>query len=99
MTRIKTITHCALALFLTASFTIPLADAQPGQGGQGGGRGGPPEEAFEACADKADGDACSFSGRRGDVEGSCVIPRNEEETLVCAPADRGGKAQQDRDSG
>ena len=77
--------NVALALILAASVSIPLANAEPGE--RGARRGGPPQEAFEACVGKVEGDACSFSGRRGEAEGTCFIPPHDEEALVCAPAD------------
>ncbi|MFT4521061.1 MAG: hypothetical protein ACI9JM_003473 [Halioglobus sp.] len=48
-------------------------------------RRGPPEQAFEACADQAEKGACSFSGRRGDVPGTCIVPPHADAELVCAP--------------
>ena len=42
----------------------------------------PPPAAFDACKDKAEGDACSFEGRKGTVNGSCR-PAHKSETLVC----------------
>ncbi len=49
-----------------------------------GGRRGAPPEAVEACENLSEGDSCSFSGRRGSVEGSCIKPQ-QEEVLACAP--------------
>lgn len=72
-------------LILVAGLSMPAANAVPGE--RDGRRGGPPPEAFEACAEKVEGDACSFSGRRGDAEGSCIVPPRGEEGLVCTPAD------------
>ena len=87
MTHSRSYINLALTLMLAASLSIPLANAEPG--GRDGRRGGPPQEAFDACVDKVEGDACSFSGDRGDAEGSCIVPPRGEETLVCAPADGG----------
>ena len=75
-----------LVMLLTSCLSIPLANAEPGE--RDGRRGGPPQEAFDACVGLVEGDACSFSGDRGDAEGSCIVPPRGEETLVCAPADR-----------
>ena len=72
------------SLMLVATIAIPAAQAQSGERG---GRRGPPPEALEACTDKVEGDACSFSGPRGDVEGSCIVPPRGEESLICGPAD------------
>lgn len=60
---------------------------QQTRGGPGGGqrRRGPPEEAFEACNGKSEGDACAFSDRRENVEGVCEIPRRGEDGLICSP--------------
>lgn len=46
---------------------------------------GPPPEALEACASLSEGDACAFSGRRGDMNGFCFAPPKEEAALACAP--------------
>lgn len=78
--------NIVLALVLASCVSIPLANADPGE--RGARRGGPPQEAFDACVGKVEGDACTFSGRRGDVEGTCIIPPRDEEVLVCAPEDR-----------
>jgi hypothetical protein len=68
-----------LATYLTAT----IAHAQPDQ--QSGKRRGPPPQAFEVCADQAEGAACSFSGHHGDITGSCIAPEREGQELVCAP--------------
>ena len=74
----------AVALILTAYMSHQTASAQPGE--RDGGLSGPPPEAFEACADKASGDSCEITGRRGEqLQGSCIIPPEKDETLVCAP--------------
>lgn len=79
-----------LALVLLCGLSMEAANAQPGGGG--GKRGGPPPEAFEACADKVSGDSCQVTGRRGEeLQGSCVIPKEEDETLVCAPEGAPGR--------
>ncbi len=74
-----------LATAVLFIFTIPasLSSAQP----DGRGRPqGPPPEATKACADRAEGDSCSFSGPRGDVEGSCIVVFVDKKALACAPA-------------
>lgn len=84
----------ALAFLIVSGLSVSLAHAQSSE--DGGGRGGPPSAALEACVDKAEGAACSFTGRRGDVEGMCiVIPRGEEQ-LACAP--EGGRPDRNRNS-
>jgi len=87
MSHLRTHINIPLTLILAASLSVPLANAEPGE--RDGRRGGPPQEAFDACVGLVEGDACSFSGDRGDAEGSCFVPPRGEETLVCAPADRG----------
>lgn len=72
-----------LVLILTSCLSIPLANAEPGE--RGGRRGGPPQEALDACVGKIEGDACSFSGRRGEAEGTCVVSPRDEEILACRP--------------
>ena len=47
--------------------------------------GPPPPQAFEACADLSEGDACGFSGPMEHIEGSCIIPAEFETIQVCAP--------------
>lgn len=55
----------------------------PGNGGHGG-RHHPPPQAIDACKDKAAGDACSFEGRRGQMEGTCFTHK-EDKPLACRP--------------
>jgi hypothetical protein len=60
-----------------------VASAQ--DSGQRGERRGPPPEAVEACDGKVGGEACTFTGRRGEaVEGQCFTP-DEERPLACRP--------------
>lgn len=69
------------------------ACAQPqSSSGETSERRGPPAEAFEVCADKAEGTSCTLSTPRGEMTGTCIAPRSDK--LVCAPArgeGRGGK--------
>ncbi|MCA9612708.1 MAG: hypothetical protein H6721_03765 [Sandaracinus sp.] len=62
----------AAALCLLATATL----AQP--------RGGPPAAAFEACEDKARGDACSFTDGDRTMSGTCGGP--EDRPLACGPS-------------
>jgi hypothetical protein len=72
-----------IALLTALLVAAPLSQAAPE--GRGGHRG-PPPEAFEACSSKSENDACSFSGPRGSVEGTCMSPpRGEDGALACAP--------------
>ena len=68
------------ALFLSFALVAP-AVAQAGDG-EGHKKHKPPPAAFEACTDKAEGDACSFEGRKGTVNGTCR-PAHKGKTLVC----------------
>jgi hypothetical protein len=72
-----------LASFLVSSIATAASDYGPGT------RRGPPPEAFESCVHQTEGEACSFSGGRGeDVTGTCTVPPKGEESLVCAPEGR-----------
>ncbi len=79
-----TLTALLLTLFLAA--TLSPADAQKGP--KGPHKGKPPIEAFEACADQTEaGAACSFDTAEGDtVEGTCMTPKRNQESLVCKPS-------------
>lgn len=48
-------------------------------------RRGPPAEAIEACSNLSEGDTCQFTGRRGDVSGSCSLPPSDDSVLACKP--------------
>lgn len=72
----------ATALFFVLMTSAPWSYAEPGNRGR---PQGPPPEAVEACTNLSEGDACSFSGRHGEVEGTCIVPRRDEESLACAP--------------
>ncbi len=48
--------------------------------------GPPPNEAIEACENAEPGDACSFEGKDGVLEGTCFSPR-EDLPLACRPKD------------
>ena len=67
---------------LCAAILMANAHAQPGEKGQ---RRGPPDEAFEACVELDENDACSVATPRGDMEGICIVPPRGEESLLCAP--------------
>lgn len=83
--------RCSITLSLFAVTTLlasPVAFAEPGERGS---RRGPPQEAFDACTNGSDGQTCSFSGHRGDVQGTCIVPpRADDGRLVCAP-ERGNR--------
>jgi hypothetical protein len=72
------------ALLVGICLFTQVATAQPGGGG--GERRGPPPEAYDACADLTVGSSCEMTGRRGDtMQGTCIVPRDDEDSLVCAP--------------
>tara|TARA_R110001599_G_C12268908_1_gene661155 strand:+ start:1565 stop:1864 length:300 start_codon:yes stop_codon:yes gene_type:complete len=84
MSKHETIKNSARAMLVGICLVTQIATAQPSGGS--GERRGPPPEAYEACADLAAGDSCAMTGRRGDtLQGSCIVPKEDEETLVCAP--------------
>ncbi len=59
----------------------PMQGTQPQQGT----RQGPPQQALNACASLAQGDACSFTQPNGNtINGSCITPPNLD-VLACAP--------------
>ncbi|MEZ4390689.1 MAG: hypothetical protein R3A48_06295 [Polyangiales bacterium] len=73
----------ALGLLATA---VAAADP-PGPGGPPGGRRGPPQFAFDACANLSEGAACTVQTPRGTLQGSCVtVPQRG---LACRPAGMG----------
>lgn len=84
----------AMALVAAAwgiSLMLPVpATAQPGGGQQRERPQGPPPEALAACKSLASGAACSFTGRRGAMTGTCVAPQGQE--LACRPKDAPGGA-------
>jgi hypothetical protein len=83
MSLTKTIGSITAMAILAASLTSAHANAEPDQ--RSGKRRGPPPEAIAACADQTEGAACSFSGRRGEVEGLCFAPPQDQAELACAP--------------
>ena len=76
--------HLAKVLFVAAIFVSTSASLEAQQArGQGGHERRPPPEAFEACADKAQGDSVTFETRRGDsLSGTCEMI---EDSLVAVP--------------
>ncbi len=83
MTTTKIIHRLMLATILTASTLTVFANAESEQRTEK--RRGPPPEAIEVCAGLTEGAACSFTGRRGEVAGTCFAPPKNEAELVCAP--------------
>ena len=83
MSLTKSIRSITAMAILAAALTSTYASAEPDQ--RSGKRRGPPPQAIEACADQSEGAACSFSGRRGEVVGSCIAPPQDKDELACAP--------------
>lgn len=54
-------------------------------------RRGPPPEAFTACESKSQGDSCTVSTPKGELSGTCEMPKGDK--LVCAP--EGGRERGD----
>ena len=79
------------ALLLTLLLSATLSTAHAKKERKGPPKGKPPVEAFSACENLAEDEACSFNTPENDIiEGTCKVPRNEEESLVCRP-NRGKK--------
>jgi hypothetical protein len=70
-------TRVAVVVVSIAIPSLGLADDPP----DGGEHHGPRPEAIAACKAKAEGDACSFEGHHGTVEGSCRKVRSGD--LAC----------------
>jgi hypothetical protein len=70
-----------LSLVVFAGAVPAAAAADPGQGPPG-----PPKEAFEACAGKAAGAACTVVLRDEQAFGTCRRGPDAGEPLACAPA-------------
>lgn len=69
-----------IAILSTALSPI-LANAQE----KGQRRGPPPPEAIEACTSQVEAAACSFTGQRGDITGTCMVSPRGQDQLICAP--------------
>ncbi len=73
-------------LFLAFTLCTLLSAAAAAEPEERPERRGPPPEAMEACGDLAEGDSCSFTGRRGEsLTGSCFAPPRDEAVLACRP--------------
>jgi hypothetical protein len=67
----------------------PAGGPAPSARGQGaGGWGGPPPPMLDACKDKKEGDACSFTSPRSgsEVDGTCQPRRDDPQSLLCRPS-------------
>ena len=71
----------AVALSFAAFYGSALA-----QPSDGGGHRKPPPEALAACKGLSSGQACTFSGPRGSVTGSCFTPQLDKPS-ACRPKD------------
>lgn len=72
----------ALMIMITL-LSVVAACASGNRSGGPGGQQGPPPEAIEACEGKQEGDAVSFSGRRGEsVSATCQTVNDQ---LVAVP--------------
>ena len=67
--------------------------AAPPEGGGGPRPGGrpAPAPAVAACETKQAGDACAFTGRRGEVEGTCGPWPSDPDQTACVPAGSGAR--------
>lgn len=78
---------CTAGLLLVQLTAAPtFAADSPGQRGTedgGAARRGPPAEAVAACKGLANGQSCNFTGRQGDMRGSCWAPAGKP--LACKP--------------
>ncbi|WMP15964.1 hypothetical protein [Thiothrix lacustris] len=101
MLKILSENQLATALvFIVTAFAAASCAETGGHDGSGGGLGGSgkaPAEAVTACASLTEGAACSFSGRMGTVQGSCLAPPQGGGSLACAPA--GGAQRPPRPDG
>lgn len=68
-----------IGFFLSTSFCIQASDKPTRQ------HKGPPQEAFDACTDKVEGDSCEVvTPEQETLSGTCRIPPRQD-TLVCVP--------------
>jgi hypothetical protein len=63
---------------------VVLAGAALAQPAGNGGAPTPPAESLAACKSLSAGQACSFTGARGAVSGTCFAPQGRE--LACRPS-------------
>ena len=93
-THLKAAALClGLSLFSTLSIAQSRGDSDSRE------RRGPPPQALEACNSLAEGDACSFEGRRGQASGSCIVVPTEETALACKPSGKNRPKRQDDSQG
>ena len=88
------------ALLVTALFYATISIAVAEKDRKGPPRGKPPAEAFTACENLVEEEVCSFETPEGKtIEGTCIVPRNEKESLVCRPkrGNKGDRPQMKKD--
>jgi len=86
----RTLTSWLLTCLLlpAASFSAQAYEGQALESRQGGKHQGPPQEAFDACENKAGDDTCEVVTPRGNtINGICKLPPKQSE-LVCVPKGR-----------
>jgi hypothetical protein len=74
------------ASMVFATFTAVFGGSAWAQADGSGAPRTPPAEALAACKGMTSGQACSFSGQRGTVSGSCFTPKDDK-PLACRPKD------------
>lgn len=77
----------------SATLGVAASASSFGEAPPGRHRGdGPPAEALEACTDIDVGEACSFTGRRGDsLSGTCTATPDDSGQVACRPDDWPGR--------
>ncbi len=86
----------ASSIILTMA-AAPLAYAKPGQKSDDE-RRGPPPEAFTACENLTQSQACTVNTPHGVLTGTCETARRDETRMVCVPEghkDRNGPPPRD----
>jgi hypothetical protein len=73
---------------LALATSLASADPPPHGGPPGGGRRGPPQAAFDACANRSQGAACTVQVPDGTLQGTCET--FADRGLACRPAGMGG---------
>jgi hypothetical protein len=82
--RPRSLLATSLALVAAAwAVAMVLANTASAQPARGDGPPAPPPEAVAACKSLASGQACSFTGARGTVSGTCFAPQGN--ALACRP--------------
>ena len=78
--------HSILLLLCASLLAVSSVNAQEERSGKKS-RKGPPLEALVACENLSLDNACSFTSKRhGEVEGTCIAPKNGDSLLACKPS-------------